>query len=82
LIPFYAISRFTGMAWLVLVLCVELAMAYITWHGWLPDNPTLGAAQIMSSFASYTVVTLIVITVPFCMTTSFAKPMPRVFSAT
>jgi signal transduction histidine kinase/ActR/RegA family two-component response regulator len=65
LIPFYAISRFTGMAWLVLVLCVELAMAYITWHGWLPDNPTLGAAQIMSSFASYTVVTLIVITVPF-----------------
>ncbi|PUE57086.1 hypothetical protein B9Z36_08865 [Limnohabitans sp. Rim8] len=65
LIPFYAISRFTGLAWLVSVLCVELAMAYVTWHGWLPDNPTLGAAQIMSSFASYTVVTIIVITVPF-----------------
>ena len=73
LIPFYAISRFTGMAWLVLVLCVELAMAYITWHGWLPDNPTLGAAQIMSSFASYTVVTLIVITVPFLYDSLFRQ---------
>ncbi len=65
LIPFYAISRITGLVWMLVVLCVELAMAYITWQAWLPANPTLGAAQIMSSFASYTVVTLIVITVPF-----------------
>ena len=65
LIPFYAISRFTGLLWMLVVVCVQLVMAYITWQGWLPDNPTLGAAQVMSSFASYTVVTLIVITVPF-----------------
>jgi hypothetical protein len=38
-------------------------MAYITWQAWLPANPTLGAAQVMSSFATYSVVTLIVITV-------------------
>ena len=65
LIPFYAISRLTGLVWMLVVVCLQLAMAYITWQGWLPDNPTLGAAQVMSSFASYTVVTLIVITVPF-----------------
>ena len=65
LVPFYAVSRLSGLAWLVVVVLVELAMAYVTWQGWLPDNPTLGAAQVMSSFASYSVVTLIVITVPF-----------------
>jgi len=65
LVPFYAVSRLSGLAWLVVVVLVELAMAYVTWQGWLPDNPTLGAAQVMSSFASYSVVTLIIITVPF-----------------
>ena len=65
LIPFYAISRLTGLLWMLVVVCVQLVMAYITWQGWLPANPTLGAAQVMSSFASYSVVTLIVITVPF-----------------
>jgi hypothetical protein len=52
LIPFYAVSRNAGLTWLALVVAVELAMAYITWQAWLPDNPTLGAAQVMSSFAS------------------------------
>jgi len=65
LIPFYAISRLTGLVWMLLVVGVELSMAYITWQGWLPANPTLGAAQVMSSFASYSVVTLVAITVPF-----------------
>jgi signal transduction histidine kinase len=65
LIPFYAVSRLAGLVWWGMVMCMELAMAYITWQGWLPDNPTLGTAQIMSSFASYSVVSFIVITVPF-----------------
>jgi len=65
LVPFYAVSRRSGFVWLVLVLMVEVLMSYITWQGWLPDNPTLGTAQIMSSFASYSVVTLILITVPY-----------------
>ena len=65
LIPFYAVSRKSGLGWLVVVLCDVLLMSYVTWQGWLPDNPTLGAAQVMSSFASYSVVTLIVIAVPF-----------------
>jgi signal transduction histidine kinase/ActR/RegA family two-component response regulator len=65
LVPFYAVSRRAGFGWLLMVLTVEVVMSYITWQGWLPANPTLGAAQIMSSFASYSVVTLMLITVPF-----------------
>jgi signal transduction histidine kinase/ActR/RegA family two-component response regulator len=65
LIPFYAVSRRSGLAWLGMVLLDIWLMSYVTWQGWLPDNPTLGAAQVMSSFASYSVVTLILITVPF-----------------
>jgi signal transduction histidine kinase/ActR/RegA family two-component response regulator len=64
LIPFYAVSRLAGLMWFVIVMLVMLLMSYVTWQGWLPENPTLGAAQIMSSFASYSVVTLILITVP------------------
>ncbi|BDU57034.1 hypothetical protein LMORI2_00160 [Limnohabitans sp. MORI2] len=71
LVPFYAVSRRTGVVWLVLVLLVEMLMSYLTWHSWLPDNPTLGAAQVMSSFASYSVVTLILITVPFLYDNAF-----------
>ena len=73
LIPFYAVSRAAGLFWLAVVLCVELGMSYITWQAWLPDNPTLGAAQIMSSFASYSVVTLILITVPFLYDNMFRQ---------
>ena len=65
LIPFYAVSRRSGLCWLVLVLFDILLMSYVTWQGWLPNTPTLGAAHLMSSFASYSVVTLILITVPF-----------------
>jgi signal transduction histidine kinase/ActR/RegA family two-component response regulator len=65
LVPFYAVSRRSGLAWLVIVLVDILLMSSVTWQGWLPENPTLGAAQVMSSFASYSVVTLILITVPF-----------------
>ena len=71
LVPFYAVSRRAGFGWLATVLTVEMLMSYITWQGWLPANPTLGAAQIMSSFASYSVVTLILITVPFLYDNSF-----------
>ena len=73
LVPFYAVSRLAGLAWLVLALGVEVAMSYITWQGWLPANPTLGAAQIMSSFASYSVVTFILITVPYLYDNLFRK---------
>jgi len=55
------------------VLLVEVVMAYITWQAWLPANPTLGAAQVMSSFATYSVVTLIVITVPFLYDSLFRQ---------
>jgi len=73
LIPFYAISRRAGIVWFGIVLIDEMFMAYLTWNAWLPDNPTLGAAQVMSSFASYSVVTLIVVTVPFLYDNLFRK---------
>ncbi len=73
LVPFYAVSRRAGLGWLLMVLGVELGMSYITWQGWLPANPTLGSAQIMSSFASYSVVTLILITVPYLYDNSFRQ---------
>jgi signal transduction histidine kinase len=65
LIPFYAVSRKSGLTWLVVILCDVLLMSYVTWQGWLPDHSTLGAAQMMSSFASYSVVTFILVTVLF-----------------
>jgi signal transduction histidine kinase/ActR/RegA family two-component response regulator len=73
LVPFYAVSRRSGLAWLVVVLLDIWLMSYLTWQGWLPVNPTLGAAQVMSSFASYSVVTLILITVPFLYDNLFRK---------
>ena len=73
LVPFYAVSRRSGLWWLLLILLVEGLMSALTWHGWLPTNPTLGAAQVMSSFTSYSVVTLILITVPFLYDNSFRQ---------
>jgi signal transduction histidine kinase len=65
LVPFYAVSRKSGLVWLIIVLLDEAIMSYATWHGWLPPNPIMGEAQVKSSFASYSVVTFILITVPF-----------------
>ena len=73
LVPFYAVSRRTGLGWLVMVLMVELLMSYVTWQGWPPENSTSSAAQVMSSFASYSVVTLILLTVPFLYDSSFRE---------
>jgi signal transduction histidine kinase/ActR/RegA family two-component response regulator len=73
LVPFYAISRRAGFIWLGLVLVAELAMAYLTWNGLLAANPMLGQHQIKSSLASYTVVMLVIMTVPFLYDSSFRK---------
>jgi signal transduction histidine kinase len=73
LIPFYAVSRKSGLTWLVVILCDVLLMSYVTWQGWLPDHSTLGAAQMMSSFASYSVVTFILVTVLFLYDNHFRQ---------
>jgi signal transduction histidine kinase/ActR/RegA family two-component response regulator len=65
LIPFYALSRRSGLVWLAAVLLDIGLMAYVTWHGGLPEHTAVGVAQVVSSFASYAVVTLILITVLF-----------------
>ena len=63
-ITFYVIHR--GAAWVSwgVALCIELAMAVVTWHAWLPASSVLADVQAMSSFATYSVVTLVVMSVP------------------
>ncbi len=73
LVSFYAISWRAGWIWLVMVLAVEAWMSYVTWQGWLPENPSLGVAQIVASFASYSGATLILITVLFLYDAAFRQ---------
>lgn len=63
LVPFYVIGRHAGLRWLVGVLAAMVAMSVITWAGWVPPEPTVGLAQIKSSFSTNTVVMLLTIAV-------------------
>ncbi|CAN1497231.1 BaeS Signal transduction histidine kinase [Burkholderiaceae bacterium] len=65
LVPFYAIGRRAGIMWMGIVLAVELGMTALNGMGWMPEKLVLGSAQIWSSFATYTVVVLIIASVPF-----------------
>jgi signal transduction histidine kinase len=65
LIPFYAISRRAGLFWLMVEMALLGGLSFITWHGWLPPHPTVGQAQVMSSFASNAVTMLLILSVVF-----------------
>jgi signal transduction histidine kinase/CheY-like chemotaxis protein len=65
LIPFYAISRRAGLAWLGVILLAMGAISWASWHGWLPPDPTVGLAQVRSSFASNAVTMLAIMSVVF-----------------
>ncbi len=65
IISFYAQSRRAGFVWLGIVVLAELLMTYLTWAVLLPTQGLLEASQDVRSFGSYTVVTLIVASVPF-----------------
>ncbi len=65
LIPFYAISRRAGLVWLGVIMLAMGALAWATWHGWLPPDPTVGLAQVRSSFASNAVTMLVILSVVF-----------------
>ena len=73
LIPFYATGKKAGLIWLGIICLDELLIAYITWRGWLPQNHGLGVSQNFFSFVSYTVVTFILMTVPFLYDNLFRK---------
>jgi signal transduction histidine kinase/ActR/RegA family two-component response regulator len=73
LIPFYATGKKSGFIWLGIICLDELLMAYITWRGWLPQDHGLGVSQNFFSFVSYTVVTFILMTVPFLYDNLFRK---------
>ena len=63
--PFYAISRRAGFFWLMVVMALLGGLSYATWHGWLPPHPTVGLAQVQSSFASNVVTMLLILSVVF-----------------
>ena len=73
LLAFHAGSRLAGLVWWGVVLVVDVAMFCITWQGWLPVNPHLDVAHILSSFASYSGVTCLLITVPYLYDMRFRK---------
>lgn len=73
LVPFYVIGRRSGLVWLGLVLSTLMAMALATWQAWLPPEPTIGMAQIKSSFSTNTVAMLLTIAVVFLYDTLYRK---------
>ena len=73
LVAFYALSRRAGLLWMCVVLALLCGMSYATWHGWLPPNPTVGLAQVNSSFASNTVAMLLTISVVFVYDSLYRK---------
>jgi signal transduction histidine kinase/ActR/RegA family two-component response regulator len=62
LVPFYAVSRRSGWVWLGICLGAEVGMAIMTWHR---GAAAIDAPQPWSSFASYAIVMLVIMTVPF-----------------
>lgn len=73
LVPFYAISRRAGLFWLMVVMALLGGMSYATWHGWLPPHPTVGLAQVRSSFASNAVTMVLILSVVFLYDGLFRK---------
>jgi signal transduction histidine kinase len=73
LFAFYAVGRLAGLIWFVLVLMVMFMMSYVTWHGMLNDQQILGLEQVTSSFVTYSVVTLLNLTVPYLYDNLFLK---------
>ena len=65
IVSFYAQSRRAGFIWLGIVFLAELLMTYLTWTVLLPIHDMGVMSQDVRSFATYTVVTLIVASIPF-----------------
>ncbi|PQA83479.1 hypothetical protein C5F52_08505 [Limnohabitans sp. TS-CS-82] len=65
LVVFYVVGRRAGVIWMGIALAAEAVLAFLNWHGFMPDQLTLGRQQVWSSFASYNIVLLITISVPF-----------------
>ncbi len=65
LFAFYAVGRLAGLIWFVLILVVMALMSYLTWHGMLHEQQIMGLEQVTSSFVTYSVVTLLNLTVPY-----------------
>jgi signal transduction histidine kinase/CheY-like chemotaxis protein len=63
LTPFYVINRRAGTFWMVVVLVLQLVMAVLSHGGWVPPFET-GKDHIVSSYMTYTLVTVGLIVVP------------------
>jgi signal transduction histidine kinase len=73
LVAFYTLSRRAGLFWLLMILGLLFGLSYATWNDWLPLNPTVGLAQVKSSFGSNTVSTLLTISVVFLYDSLYRK---------
>jgi signal transduction histidine kinase len=62
LVPFYAVSRRSGWVWLGICLAAQVWMAIMTWQR---GPAAMDALQPWSSFASSSIVMLVIMTVPF-----------------
>ncbi len=63
LTPFYTIGRRAGLAWLGVVLMIQMSMGWFTHMGWIPDFE-FGQAHVLSSTITFSVVTGVLMIVP------------------
>ena len=63
LTPFYVINRRAGTFWMMVVILLQLVMAVLSHGGWVPPFET-GKAHVVSSYMTYTLVTVGLIVVP------------------
>ena len=61
--PFYTIGRMAGLAWFLIVLSIQGAMAWLTYTGQLPPFE-LGMQHVLSSTVTFSVVTGVLMIVP------------------
>jgi signal transduction histidine kinase/CheY-like chemotaxis protein len=63
LTPFYVINRRAGIFWMMVVILLQMVMAVLSHGGWVPPFET-GKAHVVSSYMTYTLVTVGLIVVP------------------
>ncbi len=64
LTPFFVISRRAGHAWLLVTLCVQLAVGLMTQAGWIFHRVELTESYAFTSLITYVVLSLFLMAVP------------------
>ena len=64
LTPFIVISRLAGYAWLLVTLCVQLAVGLMTERAWIFEKLELSSSYAYTSLVTYLVLTVFLMVVP------------------